>query len=97
MSNDAYNRFLRKAAPESGGIKNLVNTMGLSFNHWEAKPWPLDDKLHPTTWAMERSKDVASFRWPPRRPGAQRNCRIGRAPKETRLRCTDPFTFIKVH
>ena len=38
------------------------------------------------------SVSVASFRRPPRRQGAQRNCRIGRAPKGTRLRFTDPFT-----
>lgn len=58
VNDDEYDRFLRKVAPETGGIKDLVKTMGLSYNYWEAKPWPLDDSLHPTTWAMERAKDV---------------------------------------
>jgi arylsulfatase A-like enzyme len=32
--------------------------MGLTYNHWQAKPWPLENNLHPTEWIVARSRDV---------------------------------------
>jgi arylsulfatase A-like enzyme len=58
VERDAYDLFLREAAPQTGGIRKLVETMGVSFNHWQAKPWPLADELHPTEWTMAESREV---------------------------------------
>ncbi len=56
--NDDYDRFLQKSAPETGGIRNLVKKMGLTYNHWQAKPWPLANELHPTTWIVNQSRKI---------------------------------------
>lgn len=58
VSNDDYDRHLKKMAPKTGGIKNLVKKMGLTYNHWQAAPWPLDNRLHPTEWIVARSREV---------------------------------------
>ena len=61
VDDDAYDQFLKKAAPETGGIKNLVKELGISFNHWQFKPWPLAEALHPTEWVVAQSrKAIAS-------------------------------------
>ncbi|QHI70395.1 sulfatase-like hydrolase/transferase [Tichowtungia aerotolerans] len=56
--NDDYDRFLRREAPNSGGIRNLIRSSGNSINLWPSRPWPLSDHLHPTAWTVARSKDV---------------------------------------
>ena len=53
-----YNKFLRKAVPNVGGLGMLIKYLGLSPNHWEAKPWPVADELHPTEWTVNRSLDL---------------------------------------
>ena len=54
-----YNAFLKKAAPGlKGGLGMLIKYLGLSPNHWEAKPWPLGDELHPTEWTVKRSLEL---------------------------------------
>lgn len=58
VDNDDYDQFLRKAAPETGGIRALVNRLGLSFNGWEAKPWPLAEELHPTAWIVRQARQA---------------------------------------
>src|SRR6185503_9578535 len=35
VSDDDYDQFLKKAAPETGGIRELVSKLGLSHNGWE--------------------------------------------------------------
>ncbi len=54
VSGDDYDNFLRQAAPETGGIGKLIRTLGLSMNGWEANPWPLAEKLHPTDWVVSQ-------------------------------------------
>ena len=56
VDNDAYDRFLRRAVPEAGGIKALVEATGVTYNHWQARPWPLADELHPTEWVVSQSR-----------------------------------------
>lgn len=58
VANDEYDKFLRKAAPETGGIRKLVQNLGVTYNHWQAEPWPLADELHPTEWVVARSRKV---------------------------------------
>jgi len=60
VNNDEYDKFLRQAAPSSGGIKKLVKRTGVTYNHWQGKPWPLDDKLHPTAWVVAESRKVVA-------------------------------------
>ncbi|MCP4639836.1 MAG: sulfatase-like hydrolase/transferase [bacterium] len=60
VEGDEYDRFLRKVEPETGGIKALVKKTGVTYNFWEANPWPLADHLHPTEWVVARSREVVS-------------------------------------
>jgi arylsulfatase len=56
VSDDVYDKFLRQAAPESGGIRAVVDRLGLTPNGWQAAPWPLADELHPTAWIVAQSR-----------------------------------------
>ena len=56
VANDQYDRFLKRSAPETGGIRKLVEDLGVTYNHWQAKPWPLADNLHPTEWIVNQSR-----------------------------------------
>lgn len=58
VSNDDYDQHLRRAAPETGGIRQLVETLGLDYNRWPAAPWPLDDELHPTAWIAQQARRI---------------------------------------
>jgi len=59
VDNDEYDTFLKQNAPDTGGIKNLVNkTMKISYNKSLAKPWPLADNLHPTAWVASKACKV---------------------------------------
>jgi len=60
IDNDAYGTFLKTQAPETAGIKALVAKLGVTYNHWQAKPWPLADELHPTAWVVSESCKVVS-------------------------------------
>lgn len=55
---DEYGKLLKRRAPETGGIKQLVKDLGLDFNLWHAKAWPLADDLHPTEWVVGQSRKV---------------------------------------
>jgi len=56
IDDDEYDKFLKQAAPETGGIRSLVGKLGLSFNGWEAKPWPLAEDLHPNVWIVNQAR-----------------------------------------
>ncbi len=58
VENDEYHKFLREAVPEAKELRNYFTSMGLTYNHWQAKPWPLAENLHPTAWSVARSRDV---------------------------------------
>ena len=58
VSGDEYDEFLKRSAPETKGIRELVKDLGVTYNHWQAKPWPLADHLHPTAWAVAQSRQV---------------------------------------
>ena len=60
VADDEYDRFLRQSAPETGGIRKLVEDLGLTNNFWQAKPWPLADHLHPTEWIIDQSRKVVA-------------------------------------
>ena len=56
VDGDEYDQYLQKVAPKSGGIKKVVGDAHLTFNWWQAGPWPLDDSLHPTAWAVRQAE-----------------------------------------
>jgi arylsulfatase A-like enzyme len=58
LSDDDYDRALRAAAPASGGIRAVLEGLGLTTNFWQAKPWALPDELHPTAWVAARARAV---------------------------------------
>lgn len=58
VSNDEYAAALRQAVPEIDDIRAWVGRIGLNYNLWPAKPWPLSDELHPTAWVVRRARDA---------------------------------------
>jgi len=60
VANDEYDRFLKDSAPQTGGIRKLVEDLGVTYNHWQAKPWPVADNLHPTEWVVDQSRKVVA-------------------------------------
>ena len=60
VANDEYDKFLKRSAPETGGIRKLVEDLGVTYNHWQAKPWPLADDLHPTAWIVRQSRKIVA-------------------------------------
>ncbi len=58
VSGDEYHKFLKLAAPEIKDIRKFVTGLGLTYNHWQAKPWPLPEHLHPTEWVVAQSRRV---------------------------------------
>src|SRR6266705_1230164 len=58
VSDDDYDQFLRKAAPQTGGIRQLMTTLGVTANGWQANPWPLAEKLHPTVWVVNQAREI---------------------------------------
>lgn len=51
---DSYAKMLDKEVPLLGGIRGL----GIDFNGWQAKSWPLEEHLHPTNWVVRNSREV---------------------------------------
>ena len=58
VPDDDYDRELKRLAPESGGIRKIIETLGVDTNRWPAKPWALAEDLHPTNWIVRRSRDI---------------------------------------
>ena len=58
ISDDEYDHFLRKEAPETGGIRKLMADLGVTANGWQAKPWPLAENLHATAWIVNQARQV---------------------------------------
>lgn len=64
---DDYLRFLKdKLSLETTlgkilhekGLPAMVEAIGVTYNHWQAEPWPLDDSWHPTSWIARESQQV---------------------------------------
>ncbi|HEV58214.1 MAG TPA: arylsulfatase [Phycisphaerales bacterium] len=66
VDDDAYDAYLTRQAPQTGGIRRLVQDMGLTYNLWQAKPWPLEERLHPTNWVVSQSRQVVRSAAPDR-------------------------------
>jgi len=58
VKDDDYARHLDEQAPDLGGIRGV----GLSCNGREAKPWPVDESLHPTNWAVREARRLLTER-----------------------------------
>lgn len=63
MIADDYFYWLR----QQKGIDFDVTDTGLECNSWVARPWPYEERLHPTNWTVSRSIDFLRRR-DPRRP-----------------------------
>ncbi|PWU16294.1 MAG: arylsulfatase [Verrucomicrobia bacterium] len=55
VAGDQYDLFL-KSHNNGEGIRELVARIGVSYNGWEAKPWPLAEDLHPTAWTVAQAR-----------------------------------------
>jgi arylsulfatase len=60
VNDDDYDQFLQKSAPDSGGIRKVINALGVTTNFWQAKPWSLAEDLHPTAWIVSRSREIVA-------------------------------------
>ena len=60
IDNDEYGKFLRRVAPQTGGILKQIETMGVNLNYWQANPWPLKDEWHPTEWVINRCRELVT-------------------------------------
>lgn len=60
VDDDDYDQDLKASVPEAGGIRQVMTGLGLSFNGWGGKPWPLADDLHPTAWVVSQSRKVVA-------------------------------------
>jgi arylsulfatase len=58
VDKDDYDTFLRQAAPDTGGIRKLVEDLGVTYNFWQAETWPLAHELHPTEWAVDQARQA---------------------------------------
>jgi len=58
VDDDALAAAVEEGAPGAGGLKSA----GLSFNGWTARPWHLDEKLHPTTWVANKTRQFLAGR-----------------------------------
>lgn len=67
VEGDDYHAYLKKAVPEVGRIRDYFEKLGLTYNGWEARPWPLADDLHPTAWVVAQSRQLLA-RMPAERP-----------------------------
>jgi arylsulfatase A-like enzyme len=67
VDDDDYDQDLRKSAPDTGGIRKVVGSLGVSFNGWQGKPWPLADDLHPTAWIVTQARKLVA-ETPPAQP-----------------------------
>lgn len=67
IADDDYDRELKRVAPESGGIRHVIETLGVDTNRWPAKPWSLREELHPTNWIVRRSREIIG-QAPPEKP-----------------------------
>lgn len=56
---DQYDRFLRDHSSETNGLRGLAETLHLTFNGWGAKPWPLAEELHPTSWTATKAEELS--------------------------------------
>lgn len=57
---DDYTAALKQAAPEINDIRKWVAGLGLDYNLWPARPWPLTNQLHPTTWVVGQAREALS-------------------------------------
>lgn len=62
IEDDDYAQYLEKHAPDLGGIKGI----GLSCNGREAKAWPADDELHPSSWTVREARRLLAEEEPDR-------------------------------
>jgi arylsulfatase A-like enzyme len=58
VANDDYANKLKQVVPEADNIRRWVTDMGLTYNLWQAKPWPIAEKWHPTAWTVAKSRKV---------------------------------------
>jgi arylsulfatase len=58
VADDEYDRELRRALPESGGIRAIITALKVDTNRWPAAAWPYSEALHPTAWVVRRSREL---------------------------------------
>lgn len=58
IADDDYDQELKRALPESGGIRGIITALKVDTNRWPAAAWPYAEELHPTAWIVRRSREV---------------------------------------
>ena len=60
VAGDDYDEDLRRQSGAADGF----NSHGLPFNGWNARPWHLDERLHPTYWIVDQAMRFLATRDP---------------------------------
>ncbi len=60
VSDDQYALEVEQAFPEIGEFRPWVEKLGLTYNHWQAQPWPLPTRWHPTAWVARQARQIVS-------------------------------------
>ena len=55
---DDYDTYLKKIAPRTDTVRKLVDHLGLSYNGWQAKPWPFADEHHRVAWIVRQARRI---------------------------------------
>jgi arylsulfatase A-like enzyme len=58
IANDDYAAELKQIVPEMPEIRAWVRGLGLDYNLWPARPWPLGNEWHPTSWVVRKTREV---------------------------------------
>jgi arylsulfatase A-like enzyme len=58
VGDDDYAKELKQAVPEIDDLRTWVTGLGVTYNHWQARPWPLGNDLHPTTWVVNKARQL---------------------------------------
>ncbi len=64
---DDYRRYLEDRLPpdtplgqvlHEDGFRSMAEEIGVTYNHWQAEPWPLEDEWHPINWIARESQQL---------------------------------------
>ena len=58
IADDDYDQELKRALPESGGIRGIITALKVDTNRWPAAAWPYAEERHPTAWVVRRSREL---------------------------------------
>lgn len=62
-----YRQYLEERLPpdtplgqvlHEDGFRSMAEEIGVTYNHWQAEPWPLEEEWHPINWVARESREL---------------------------------------